>query len=70
MEFSDAGLGVAGDTAYLPFDFFDQCMAWLRVSAAQVRDFGPIPGARIQCSLGDLAAQVGANRSTLAATGP
>ncbi|MET9598896.1 MULTISPECIES: hypothetical protein [unclassified Streptomyces] len=94
-----AGLGLAGGTAYLPFDFSDQCTAWLRVSsedgqaaevqagwtliegwsispsdylaaAAQVQDFDPIPGARIQCSLGDLAAQVDANRSTLVATGP
>ncbi|MFD8891446.1 hypothetical protein ACFVZ8_07640 [Streptomyces sp. NPDC059558] len=38
-------------------------------AAAQVQDFDPIPGARIQCSLSDLAAQIDANRSTVAATG-
>ncbi|CAM5541895.1 hypothetical protein SAVIM40S_05786 [Streptomyces avidinii] len=93
-----AELGRVGGTVYLPFDFSDQCTAWLRVSsedgedaevqagwspiegwgiapsdylatAARVQDFDPIPGARIQCSLGDLTARIDANRSTLAATG-
>ncbi|MEV7559046.1 hypothetical protein [Streptomyces sp. NPDC089795] len=39
-------------------------------AAARVQDFDPITGTHIQCSLDDLAAQVAANRSALAATGP
>ncbi|MGW2586749.1 hypothetical protein ACWCYZ_36615 [Streptomyces virginiae] len=38
--------------------------------AARVQDFEPIPRAHVHCSLDDLAAQIDANRSALAATGP
>ncbi|MGY4392137.1 hypothetical protein [Streptomyces virginiae] len=94
-----AALRKVGGVAYLPFDFSDQCTAWLRVSsedgqaaevqagwsriegwgvapsdylavAARVQDFEPIPRAHVHCSLDGLAAQIDANRSALAATGP
>ncbi|MFE1908855.1 hypothetical protein ACFW96_35100 [Streptomyces gardneri] len=73
-----------GGTAYLPYDFSDQCTAWLRVTSAdgcgaevhagwslveawgiepsnyvatapEIKDFEPIAGAQIACSLDDLA---------------
>ncbi|MFB6820881.1 hypothetical protein ACFCXA_04720 [Streptomyces virginiae] len=37
---------------------------------ARTRDFEAIPRAHVQCSLDDLTAQITADRSALAATGP